>query len=314
MGGIGSGWDASALWVPVVLAAALAQTGRNAAQRALTGRLGTWAATLVRFLYGLPFAAAFVVLQYALPAWRGGAVPALPHFSVAYLGWIAAGAAFQVAATGVLLMAMQARNFAVAVTLSKTEVLQVALLGVLLLAEWPTPWALAAMALASAGVALLAWPPGGVGARGGFSTSSALLGLSCGACFALSTVAFRGAALALGESSAWRSGGWGVLLAQAMQSVVLGAWLARRSPEGLAPVWRAWRGSLLAGSLGAGASLLWFSAYAMQAAAPVRTLGMVEVLFSLAVSRRVFHERLRGTEWLGIGAVLGGLVMIGLAA
>ncbi|MES2549270.1 MAG: EamA/RhaT family transporter, partial [Pseudomonadota bacterium] len=33
------------LWIPVTLAAALAQTGRNATQRGLTERLGTLGAT-----------------------------------------------------------------------------------------------------------------------------------------------------------------------------------------------------------------------------------------------------------------------------
>ena len=43
-------------WIPIVISAALFQTIRNAAQRSLTAELGTLAATLVRFLYGLPFA------------------------------------------------------------------------------------------------------------------------------------------------------------------------------------------------------------------------------------------------------------------
>ena len=52
------GW----LWVPVVLFAAAAQTVRNTAQRSLTTELGTLPATLVRFLYGLPFALVYLAL------------------------------------------------------------------------------------------------------------------------------------------------------------------------------------------------------------------------------------------------------------
>jgi hypothetical protein len=43
-------------WIAITLWAAFAQTIRNAAQRSLTAELGTLGATLVRFLYGLPFA------------------------------------------------------------------------------------------------------------------------------------------------------------------------------------------------------------------------------------------------------------------
>ena len=83
------------LWVPVVLFAALAQTFRNTAQRSLTTELGVWPATLVRFLYGLPFALVYLAALYLFFA------PArvLPAFSWAYLAWIACGAAFQIAAT-----------------------------------------------------------------------------------------------------------------------------------------------------------------------------------------------------------------------
>ena len=117
------------LWVPVVLVAALAQTVRNTAQRSLTSELGTMPATLVRFLYGLPFALVYLAALYLwLPAAR-----VLPHFSASYVGWIALGALFQILATAALLRAMEERNFAVAVTLAKTEVLQVALFAAIFL-------------------------------------------------------------------------------------------------------------------------------------------------------------------------------------
>ena len=48
------------LWIPITIWAAFAQTLRNAAQRHLTAELGTLGATLIRFLYGLPFAFAWL--------------------------------------------------------------------------------------------------------------------------------------------------------------------------------------------------------------------------------------------------------------
>ena len=153
MSGVGTEY----LWVFVVLFAAAAQTVRNTAQRSLTAQVGTLPATLVRFLYGLPFAAIYLLALYAL----GDGRQSLPQFSWAYLGWIALGAFFQVAATAALLVAMKERNFAVAVTLSKTEVLQVALFASIFLHELPTPLALLAMVLATVGVLMLSLPPRG---------------------------------------------------------------------------------------------------------------------------------------------------------
>ncbi|WP_234686909.1 DMT family transporter [Comamonas aquatica] len=295
------------LWVPITLFAALAQTVRNTAQRSLTQQLGTLSATLVRFLYGLPFAAVFLLLLYVLPALP----PALPHFSAAYLAWITLGAVFQVAATAALLLAMKERNFAVAVTLSKTEILQVALFGAVFLHELPTALALAAMVIATVGVLLLSLPPRGqlLSLQAWFS-KSALYGLACGACFAIAVIGFRGGALALQAQTPWLSGAWGVLVAQTLQSIVLGAWVAFKTPQGIRPIFRAWRISLLAGSMGAAASLAWFTAYAMQSAAAVRTLGMVEVVFSYLVSRRMLSEQFNRAELLGMALMVLGLVLI----
>ena len=58
--------DVSWLWVPATLAAASAQTARNATQRRLTETLGTVGATQVRFLYGFPFAALFLLVVLAV--------------------------------------------------------------------------------------------------------------------------------------------------------------------------------------------------------------------------------------------------------
>ena len=306
MSGVGTEY----LWVFVVLFAAAAQTVRNTAQRSLTAQVGTLPATLVRFLYGLPFAAIYLLALYAL----GDGRQSLPQFSWAYLGWIALGAFFQVAATAALLVAMKERNFAVAVTLSKTEVLQVALFASIFLHELPTPLALLAMVLATVGVLMLSLPPRGqIFTLSAWASKSSIYGLICGACFALATIGFRGGAVELGRlgvTSPWLSGAWGVLIAQTMQSIGMGAWIAKTNEEGLRPIFRAWRISLVAGSMGAAASLAWFTAYAMQGAAPVRTLGMVEVVFSYIVSRRVFSEKLSLPEKLGMALMMAGLVLI----
>ena len=165
--------SAAWLWVPCTLFAAAAQTVRNAAQRTLTDEVGALSATLVRFLFGLPLTVAWVAFLY----WGPGSTARLPDFNLPYLGWIGMGAFFQIFATAALLRAMQERNFAVAVTLSKTEVLQVGLFSVVLLHELPTGMAVLAMVVATLGVLLLglprqgqllswrAWAAGWLGAR-----------------------------------------------------------------------------------------------------------------------------------------------------
>jgi len=297
------------LWVPIVLWAALAQTARNAAQRSLVAQAGTLGATLARFLYGIPFAALWVVL---LHAWPGAAAP-VPQFHPAYFGWLILGALGQLAATAFLLAAMKQRNFVIGVAYSKTDALQVALFGSLFLRELPGVWTLVAIALATAGVVMLSLPqrPAAV-ADNAWTSRAAWYGLASGAGFALSAVGYRGAALQLPESSAWMAGAWGVLLAQAIQTVLLGGWLAWRAPHSLRATATAWRISTVAGAMGALASIGWFTAFALTTATNVRTLGMVEVVFSYLVSRRFLREKLARAEQRGLALVLVGLLALSL--
>jgi len=287
------------LWIPITIWAAFAQTVRNAAQRHLTGELGTLGATLVRFLYGLPFAALW------LAAVRHFSAAPIPLPGAPFLGWVALGALSQIAATALLLRTMQERNFAIGVAYSKTEILQVALFGFAFLGDPVRPLAAAAMVCGTLGVLLLS-PL----SRTGWTSKAAAMGLASGAGFALSAVGYRGAALALPETTFMMAAACTLLAAQLVQSVLLGGWLLVRAPAVVARTLRAWRVSLFAGFMGAAASAGWFTAFAIEPVAHVRTLGLVELLFSYAVSRRFFLEKLSRRELAGIALIAAGVAVI----
>ena len=130
---------ASWLWAIFTIIAAFAQTVRNAMQRELTGSLGTVGATHVRFLFGFPFALLFLAgLLIATDA-------ALPRPGLAFWPWVLVGAFAQVAATALMLAAMNDRSFVVVYAYIKTEPVQVALFGLVFLGDLVTP----AMAVAT---------------------------------------------------------------------------------------------------------------------------------------------------------------------
>jgi drug/metabolite transporter (DMT)-like permease len=298
------------LWIPVTVWAALAQTVRNAAQRHLTAELGTLGATLVRFLYGLPFAAAWLVL---VSGWTAAAGPSPnPKFTF----WVLLGAVSQIAATALLLRTMQERNFALGVAYSKTEVLQVALFGLAFLGDPLSPPAALAVAAGTLGVLLLSPADKERPLRAlftGWTSRTALLGLACGALFAMSAVGYRGAALALPGTPFLMAAAFTLLAAQLAQTVLLGGWLLARDAEVVRRVLRAWRMSLFAGFMGAAASAGWFTAFAIEPVAHVRTLGLVELVFSYVVSRRLFRERLSSLELIGMSLLACGVAIISLA-
>src|SRR5207342_416710 len=167
------------LWAVFTLIAAAAQTARNAAQRELTATLGTVGATHVRFLFGFPFALVFLALVLI-----ASGVP-LPHTPAVYWAWVLDGALTQIAATALMLAAMSDRSFVVIYAYIKTEPVQVALFGLILLGDVVTLPLAVAILIATCGVVVMALKPG---ASGGLRAT--LLGLAAGAMFGLSAIGF----------------------------------------------------------------------------------------------------------------------------
>lgn len=296
-------------WIPIVFIAAFAQTARNAAQRSISDVAGPVGATLVRALYGLPFAAAYLAAMQA----ANQQAFLQPPLTAPYLAWLATGSVSHLTATALLLLAMKSRNFVVAVTYSKTEIVQVAIFGFLFLNEPLSEVALLALAAVAIGVTMLSISAGATrGERVPWLSASTALGIASGTMFALAVICYRGAALEMLHSgsapSHWVVGAWSVLLSQGMQSILLISWLGTRDRAALKAVIRVWRVSLAAGFAGAIASIAWFTAFSLQTAAHVRMVGMVEVLFSYAVSSRLLRERLMTSEKLGIAVVTTGIV------
>jgi uncharacterized membrane protein len=54
----------------------------------------------------------------------------------------------------------------------------------------------------------------------------------------------------------------------------------------------------------------WFTAFTLQNAAYVRSVGQIDVVFSYLISVLVFRERVRPVELLGITLLTLGIVMI----
>jgi drug/metabolite transporter (DMT)-like permease len=291
--------DSSWLWAVFTIIAAAAQTVRNATQRGLTGELGTAGATHVRFLFGMPFALAFLA---AVMLAHGSELPAVPAI---YWPWVSLGALAQIAATALMLAAMNERSFVVVYAYIKTEPVQAAVFGLVFLGDAVTPAMAAAILIATAGVVIMALKPGT-----GTDVNATLLGLAAGGMFALSSVGFRGAILSLGLPSYVLAATFTLAVGLLMQSVVLSLYLRLRSPGVLAAIVGAWRPSLFAGFMGALASQFWFLAFALATAASVRTLALVEVLFAQAISRFVFKQTTTAREAAGIVLIVIGVVLL----
>ena len=300
-----TGW----LWAVFTVIAAFTQTLRNAMQRELTGGLGTVGATHVRFLFGFPFAVVFlagVLIATGSP---------LPRPGLSFWPWVVDGALAQIAATALMLAAMGERSFVVTIAYIKTEPIQVAVFGFIVLGDVVTWPMMAAILIATAGVVIMSAKASLVGKHesegsrlGGIRPT--LLGLASGGMFALSAIGFRGAILSLGLPNYVVAATFTLAVGIVLQAVLLSLYLGLRNPTVLFAILRAWKPSLLAGLAGAVASQFWFLAFALATAASVRTLALIEVLFAQLVARFAFGQRTTAREAFGMVLVVCGVGLL----
>jgi drug/metabolite transporter (DMT)-like permease len=293
------------LWIFATLVAAGAQTARNAMQSRLTATLGTLGATQVRFVYGLPFAAMFLAFAAAI---GGTGVPAPTWMFLAYT---VGGAVAQIAGTALLLAAMRTHSFSVATVFNKTEAVQVAIFSVVLLGEHVSLAGTAAIVVATAGVVVVAAKPG-ITLRGS-GLRPVVFGIVSGGCFAVASVGFRGGILELGAGAYYVRATTTLVWALTFQALLLGAWMTLFARRALLGSLTLWRESLVAGFFGAFASQFWFLGFSLTAAANVRALGLVEVVFAHVVAQRVFEQRATTREAAGMALVVAGVAWLLLA-
>lgn len=293
----------NSLWIPATIAASVFQVGRNALQRGVMASSGPWGATLVRFLFGLPFSIVFVVLA------RLVVTDANPQWGAAF--WISAiaGAGSQVLATAALLTAMRLAGFAVGTALQQSSLPLAAVLGLFVYHDVISGIAWIGVAITTVGLAALSWPSRD---QRRASLAGAAFGLLSGLFFGFSLNAFRHAALALDARHPVFGAILSVAVVQAMQAAALTAFLSWRDPAALAEMFRRWRPSLGAGLCGACASAGWFVALALSPAAPVRALGIIEAPIAALAGHRLFRERLSVRQIVAGVAVIGGVLLTSL--
>jgi len=293
------------LWASFTVAASAAQTARNAMQRDLIEKLGMAGATHVRFIFAFPFALIFLGVL-----WSVSDLP-IPMPSQKTLLWATFAPAAQTAATAFMLAAMRGRSFVVAIAFTKTEPLIIALVSVIVLNEIPSPPVAAAILIATSGVMLMSWPNSRPKTDGELNSgwTPALMGLGAGTCFAMSATSYRVAILSLETPSFFHAATTTLALGLGIQTAAILLWLSWRDRQTLVAIAAYWRPSVLAGFMGAIASLFWFLAFAISTAAKVRTLALIEVPFAQIVSGKI-KQKVSLREYAGMGLVIAGIVLL----
>lgn len=295
------------LWIPLTIAAAFLQNLRSTLQKQLTGEMSALGATYVRFAYGLPLAALYL---WGLIAFTGAR---LPETNLLFLVYASVGGLAQIWGTVLLVALFAYRNFAVGTTYSKTETIQTALFGIIVLGDHLSLGAFAAILVSLAGVLAISIAQSHLTPAAfwrSLGEKPTLMGIGSGACYGIAAVCYRAASLSLERPDFLVSAGYTLVAVLAIQTAVMTVWLRWRHPAELAASFRTWKVSSLVGVTGALASMGWFTAMTIQNAAYVRALGQIELVFTFASSRFLFREKTNALELTGIALVIGGILLL----
>ena len=295
------------LWVPITIAAAFLQNVRSALQKHLTGKLSTAGAAYVRFFYAWPFA---IIYCWSLNAFGDFA---WPEPNGLFFLYTFLGAVTQILFTVFLIWLFSFRNFTVGTTYSKTEVVQVAILGLVILGDTLSMAGVIAIIISFFGVVVLSVSQSKISWASllkGLTEKPTLIGLASGVFLGASVVFYRGGALSLGRDGFIMQAAYALAVATVLQTVMMGVYLKIREPGQITAVLKNWRPALLVGIAGVVGSIGWFTAFTIQNAAYVRAVGQIELVFMFLTSIFIFKEKSNAMEILGILAIIAGILIL----
>ncbi len=293
-------------WVFWSLLAASMQSVRTAGQKYLTADVSPLGATLVRYLFGLPFIAIYlgwlmVSRSYSFPPLNGTFL----LFGI--------GAGFlQVIATILLVRLFALRNFAVGSCYIRTEVLITAVLGLVLFAEMIS--GLGWMAIVTCVIGLVMITVAKTGKVSDLWNVSAVYGLGAGIAFSLTSLLIRQASLSFGIDDAMFTAALTLAYMISVQTLMCLGMLAYTNAVEILIVFRRWRPSVFIGLTSVIGSTGWFTAFTLERAAYVKTLGQVEFLVTLAISILYFKESPSKFELAGMVGLVSGVVLLLMAS
>jgi drug/metabolite transporter (DMT)-like permease len=223
------------------------------------------------------------------------------------------GGLAQILATMCVVALFAHRSFAVGITFKKTEVLQTAILGFIVLGEGISAWGLGAILVGFVGVILLSdsRDQGATGWKARLFNRAAGLGLLSGVLFAVSAIGYRGASLSLGlDVPFFARACFTLAIVTASQTGAMGIWLLLREPGEIQRVVASWRVAGLVGLTSMIGSLGWFTAFTLQNAAYVKALGQIELLFSFLASTLFFREKATQRELVAMLFLTGSILLL----
>ncbi|NVK23440.1 MAG: EamA family transporter [Gammaproteobacteria bacterium] len=283
-------------WIFFTILAAFMQTWRNALQSKLSKDVDTSGVTLARFLFAAPIAALYLYILYQFTPQH------LPEFSAGFIRFVFIASVMQIIATSLMVVLFKQKNFAIGAGLAKSEALVAGVLGTLFFGSQLTLLGWAGIFVGTLSIFVLS----GLLQKGNCSLKTVFIGLACGSSFALTSLYVREASHEL-NLPLLHAAGWVLLLVISIQTLMLSVYIAIKNPRVFHQLRQHPKLTIATSITSCIGSVGWFTAMALQHVAYVKTLGQIEVLFTIVLSIFWLKQPVKKHE-------VWGLTLISLAA
>jgi drug/metabolite transporter (DMT)-like permease len=214
----------------------------------------------------------------------------------------------QIGATILLIRLFSLRNFAVGSNYVRGEILFTALIGTLIFGELVSALGWLAISISFAGLMVISL--GQSGKLSSLWNRSAAYGLGAGLAFSLTSLLIRRASLSIGIDDAMLTAAVTLTFMVAMQTVITLLWVYLKDAQELVVILRQWRPSLFVGVTSIIGSAGWFTAFTLEKAAYVKTLGQIEFITTLLIAVLYFKEKPTGSEIVGMLLIVFGVIVL----
>lgn len=292
------------IWIPITIFAAFSQNLRSIYQKKLQKNMSNISSTYTRFLFGLPFVLIYFLFLYNF----SNSKFLVSNINTTFLLYCLIGGISQIIATLLLLKIFKTNNFSVATSYSKTEPIQAAFFGFILLSDPISFIGLIGIIIGLIGIMITSIKK--INLRINFFNLSVFYGLLSGSLFGLSAVLFRGASHSLFSIDYMLTSSFTLLIAIGIQTLILTFYILLTDIKQFYLLYFNWKDGLIVGFFGAFASICWFYAMSIQNVAYVRALGQIELIFTILASILYFKEKIIANEILGVLIILIGILII----
>ena len=289
------------IWILFTLMAAFMQSWRNAFQKQLSTTVDVYGVTLARFIFRLPLALIYLYVLY-----QQQPVETATTFTMKFWFYVGVAGLSQILATILMVLLFKQKNYAIGVGLAKSEAIFAAIVGVVFLSEHLSLFGW--MGVLIGGMAVFLLSKGGQLQR--LSLPTLCIGVGSGLSFAITSLLVREASLELLHLPVLHRAAWVLFSVISFQCCIMLLYLGVFSRKTLQAMLQRIGLTFRVSVCSFLASLGWFTAMSMQTVAIVKTLGQIEILFSLLISTYFFKEKLARSDHWGLVLVVIPAIMV----